>query len=392
MQNCTLFLPTTDFAAIVESFQNAYGKEFTIAIVGDKAHWESLKISKKTGFFSKTSILITHRSFEKPAEFVPMMQGMMNFVGQIAAEKPIVQHKLMTKIQGIKMSLGIVAEGFLDDFETGFFNVLRDFDGFAFVDGNEWRDADKKMIMNRTGQSEVDDLNVPDTHVQLGQSDAVATLHESQKARKARNIAFLQQNGVPTIEHLPCIIADEEVQIRSKEEALERAIAIVIAALKGEGLEDEIIQKVVNQYDAHIFFSPDELAFINTPAQNITQEQRVKFTWRYECYWTLLWALGLIEDIGLPSAICDVPQAVGFLQQGGNYNNLLSQVKMRSAAEILDAADLIYRVNWACVNARVRNQAPPANIDAGVAYERHYTLNWLIRYQDQDWDSVRTDT
>jgi hypothetical protein len=72
--------------------------------------------------------------------------------------------------------------------------------------------------------------------------------------------------------------------------------------------------------------------------------------------------------------------------------NFRQNAKLRSKQEILDQADLILRLNWACVNARVKNEPMPGGLDASVVYERHYSLNWLIRYMDQAWDDVTTDT
>jgi hypothetical protein len=60
--------------------------------------------------------------------------------------------------------------------------------------------------------------------------------------------------------------------------------------------------------------------------------------------------------------------------------------------EILDQADLILRLDWACVNARVKKEPAPGNLDKGVVFERHHSLNWLINYMNQDWDNVSTDT
>ncbi|WP_082527761.1 DUF4272 domain-containing protein [Peribacillus butanolivorans] len=34
----------------------------------------------------------------------------------------------------------------------------------------------------------------------------------------------------------------------------------------------------------------------------------------------------------------------------------------------------------------------PSSLDEGVVYERHYTLNWLVNYMEQEWEEVRTDT
>ena len=51
---------------------------------------------------------------------------------------------------------------------------------------------------------------------------------------------------------------------------------------------------------------------------------------------------------------------------------------MRNIEEILDEADLIYRYNWACVNARIKGENAPAGLDSEVVFERHWGLNWLI--------------
>ena len=60
---------------------------------------------------------------------------------------------------------------------------------------------------------------------------------------------------------------------------------------------------------------------------------------------------------------------------------------------MLDQADLIYRLHWCVVDARLRNQPePPADLQPGVVYERHYALNWLRGYHNADWDDVSTDT
>ena len=34
----------------------------------------------------------------------------------------------------------------------------------------------------------------------------------------------------------------------------------------------------------------------------------------------------------------------------------------------------------------------PSKDYSGVVMERHYALNWLIGYSDQEWDDVTTDT
>jgi hypothetical protein len=42
--------------------------------------------------------------------------------------------------------------------------------------------------------------------------------------------------------------------------------------------------------------------------------------------------------------------------------------------------------------AELDEKAAPAKLEAGVVAERHYALNWLVRYGDADWDDVDTPT
>lgn len=71
---------------------------------------------------------------------------------------------------------------------------------------------------------------------------------------------------------------------------------------------------------------------------------------------------------------------------------LRAGARLRSPAEVLDQADLIYRYAWACTEARIHGQPPPAGLSADVVMEWHPALNWLIGYQDAPWDEVPTDT
>jgi hypothetical protein len=34
----------------------------------------------------------------------------------------------------------------------------------------------------------------------------------------------------------------------------------------------------------------------------------------------------------------------------------------------------------------------PANLNDGVLQERHHALNWLVRFEDREWDDVDTPT
>jgi hypothetical protein len=105
----------------------------------------------------------------------------------------------------------------------------------------------------------------------------------------------------------------------------------------------------------------------------------------------MLWALGFINTLDYPEKTCNVAADVKIIHDL-TEDQLRSKAKLRSKKEILDMADLVLRLDWACVNARVKGEPAPGGLNKEVVYERHYALNWLIRYANQNWDEVSTDT
>lgn len=207
--------------------------------------------------------------------------------------------------------------------------------------------------------------------------------------RKYRSEKILQNHNIPFNKWLPIIEDEEEVITRGKEEIARRAIALCIVAVKGEGLEQETVLKLIEKYDVKEYFSPKESEFIFN--ESPSKHERIQFCWRYECYWVMLWALGYIDELHYPSDICDVPRSVRILANS-TIEEFIANSKVRRKREILDDADLIYRYHWAVVDARIKGEQMPGNLDQGVVMERHYALNWLIGYMDQEWDDISTDT
>lgn len=207
--------------------------------------------------------------------------------------------------------------------------------------------------------------------------------------RKSRSEAILKLQGVPINNWLPVIEAEEEAKKRTVEEIAYRALALLTVAVKGEGLEQSTVERIVADYGLENYFTPKERAFIEQEFP--LESDRVNFSWRYEAAWTLLWALGYVDDLGVPDSYCDVGRAVRFMKER-TPEQFIADAKLRPLSEILDQADLIYRYNWAVVDARVNGKPAPAGLDPGVTYERHYALNWLIGYMNQAWDDISTDT
>lgn len=207
--------------------------------------------------------------------------------------------------------------------------------------------------------------------------------------RKLRSESILRAEGVPFLAALPVTETTAEALKRSKEEVALRTLCLLFVAAKGEGLGEELVERILELYELRPHLTPKELAFVLDKSPS--QHDRIQFTWRHEAAWTLLWALGFVAQLGKPAQICDVNFAASTMAER-TTSQFIEDAELRPIADILDQADLIYRYHWAVRNARIKGQQVPAGLDPGVTEERHYALNWLTGYQEQMWDHVTTDT
>lgn len=209
--------------------------------------------------------------------------------------------------------------------------------------------------------------------------------------RKERSEELLKTFQVPVNPNLPLVESEAEARFRHSKEVATRAVVLyeLISVahsgdredaswwLKEEGLWDQV--------------SPNEKEFLKS--DNASKEDMIAVTWRVEALWVLLWAMGKIERLELPKDLCDTEVVQNLMawtekQSGADFIN---RAALRSPAEVLDETDLIYRIHWAVVDARINNEVVPGGFDPGIVYERHYALNWLTCYSD-NWDDITTDT
>ena len=214
---------------------------------------------------------------------------------------------------------------------------------------------------------------------------------KEQAARRAKSEEYCKSKNIPVYQNPNSLFVetDEKVNIRTQDEVVDRALALCYIGLKSEGLEQKHLDQMDKDFGITAKLSPNEKAYAT--AKQPTEQQKIDANWRYESLHVLLWALGYIDTLSYPDKMCNVADDVKIiyeLKEKGFRQN----AKLRSKKEILDQADLILRLDWACESARVKNEAAPSGLDKSVVFERHHTLNWLINYMNQSWDDVTTDT
>lgn len=259
---------------------------------------------------------------------------------------------------------------------------------------SEWAEGANALLF-------LPDGNVRDPHGRIlvsaddGSADASAVVPYPVEAweRKARTDAFLDTQGLQVPLHLPPVVSETELRLRRPQEVAGRALALFLVAVRSESVatnEPISVAQLEEKFPVSLpHLTPVERAFLNTETPSATET--TQFSWRYESLFLLEWALGLTASLPFPNTICDVPLTARTIASS-NSEELFRSAKLRPANEILDALDLHYRLHWLVRQAQVEEKPVPAGLEGGVILERHYALNWLVCFEDSEWDDVDTPT
>ncbi len=270
--------------------------------------------------------------------------------------------------------------------------------GVAFLgDSLSLLDGHGRLILDREGNSGLEfymaaEIPVPD--------DWKTSAPKESLERRNRSMALLRDKRIYVTSWLPLLSRKEADPGRTVEEVCRRAAALLAVALYsecrlGEKMSYEeakaFTDSVIDCYGAETFFTPEERCYLEDP--DSTEQTQIEYIWQYENLWVMEWALGLTDDLFWPDRICDVPDAVRMMNAYPSMEALTAAARLRSRKELLDEADLIYRIHWACVDARVMGLPAPQGLEEEVAMERHRALFWLAGCNDMcPWDEVDLST
>ena len=200
---------------------------------------------------------------------------------------------------------------------------------------------------------------------------------------------------------------DDEAALQSPQDVARRTLVLWAVELRAEGVAQQETLAIINQHDLWGSVSPEEERFLRDPDPD--SEECERLVWRLESIAVLLWALGYTDDLDWPSGMCNGTKIAEILAPREDKPAFITDAKLRSKAEILDAQDLTMRIHWAIRDAHLhRGGTIPEDLDwsqdgdlipvamsgaVGVVEQRHYVLNWLVKFLDPaDWDHVETPT
>ena len=209
--------------------------------------------------------------------------------------------------------------------------------------------------------------------------------------RKARSEAILQKAAIPFLPTLPCIKSEEEIELRNSEEVGIRMACLFCVVGSAFEPAESVYMQYLREHQLWEYLTAKETAFLSNPAD---KKATINFARRAEALFVLMWSAGLFEELPLPTHQTDTDKIVSvFPECDESPWPFIRKLQMRPKSEILDAADLIYRLHWAARNPESTGQsACRAKLHSGIVQEWHHAINWATKYENLGWDEVTTDT
>ncbi len=186
---------------------------------------------------------------------------------------------------------------------------------------------------------------------------------------------------------LPPTISAEEVILKDSQEVAQRASILALVASRAAVPKSDPLIKVLRKEKLINFLTDDEVTFLEIKKPE--KEKLIKFSWRFESCYVLMWALGFFDSLNYPDSICNTKELVSLINTK-TIAEINKNPKLRAVEQILDELDFMYRLHWAVKNDTENPNT--ARLIPEVIYERHYALNWLINYMNKPWDQVQTNT
>ncbi len=401
--SCNLFSHNADFDKII----NETKKTFPTAIFeyGLKNEFKIISLTIKSGFLKKDKKLnISYRerlnlSYTLEKNEGPLTSNLMAIkalVESFPSDNRVVKSLLIDKIKTINCEFSIqMVQNSIPEFQQLVKWLAKAMEAIVMVesqiivsksDSVHFLDENLDLIIDSKGHNEISELEVKIEQKYLDPIKKV-DLPEPEK-RKLHSELKLKQYNIKINKELIFDGLNQNTKIRGVTEIAERIVSLALTNLVAfNNISGEQAIKYASKNNLFNFLSPNEIEFLNDPSEKRRQQE----TWKCESIWVLMWAIKVVEELKMPNEMADlskIPSSNYPIGSGLDPNMFIRTISTtRTKSEILDAADLYYRMNWAVIDAKANSETIDS-INPGIVYERLYTLYWLINHGNALWDDV----
>ena len=201
---------------------------------------------------------------------------------------------------------------------------------------------------------------------------------------KRENDAFLRSRKVRVNSSLPLIEDVGELRPKSAQVVAKRLCAMGYIIRSAYGMPLDEVNEWIDKLELRDTLSSEERAILASKA--LTKQQKFDFGCLAEGAQILAWSLGLAELDHFRQCDDDLASKAPFKADASSF---VAGARLLPLAAIQRQADLLYRMHWATVNARLTGTECP--LHESLIRERRRAIDWVYGVAD-DWEDVPLDT
>lgn len=205
------------------------------------------------------------------------------------------------------------------------------------------------------------------------------------KAReRVRSLENLKRLGLPIAE-LPDLPGVDRTSMRDARAISIRTIILGVFGYLSQYPEDLQDMRKFLFEDSNLgeFLSGQERELMELA--ELSQERVVEISWCTEGFYTLMWVLGIVDEMCDPNVQAEISELQDMVPPTGAVEVFKSSIRLVSQDEMHKALDFYYLASWF---AR-RHQL---GLNAQVVWARRKALEWAADGTLEDWDDIPMDT
>ncbi|HZY86280.1 MAG TPA: DUF4272 domain-containing protein [Gemmataceae bacterium] len=213
----------------------------------------------------------------------------------------------------------------------------------------------------------------------------------SKPGRNPTTEEWARSHGISTAPTPPAVKGyDEPCPFTARQIATRAVILQGVVAVASE-VDPEPVVEWYQEEGVWDQVSPAEQRFLLDP-DSVDRNAWNDLRWRQEAEWALLWVVGKVDALGLPTRQCDTRRLVNEIipALGSDVEPFLASAELRPPGVLLAEDDRHYNL-W-CRYFQTRRAAThllPSDLEFSVLYQREYAFEWL--HGIEAWDDVECD-
>lgn len=217
------------------------------------------------------------------------------------------------------------------------------------------------------------------------------------RALRTRSAIRLERLGLlDDMASLPVLADGDVAWVRPVEAVVARCHAIAAALGVEQGGDAEGIAEELREHDLERWLAGPERVLLRhrlgeEPLDDAAVEQaEIDVSWRQECLWALLWALGFVDELKADEP-CGDETAYERLAPEMDPAQTVADVALRPAEQLAAELDFHYCLHWQLREREARGEPElPEPLREEVVRERRLALEWL--FAAEEWEEIALDT